>query len=427
MAQCQADQRLLPATYRSIDAALAELRFLNNHVGNSEQRRSHLESFRRVRQAAIEILIHLKEYGRALDYAERFDDQIQRIPQMVPRADSLSSSVAAGAPDTAIVKYAILPDQLVIWVITGGRASTLVSKVSSRSLQTSLRSMSDACASRDSRACDEASARLDLELISPVRAILPRNIIVVPDDFLATVPFAALKNGSTGRYLIEDHTILFSRCVSCVDWQDLRERQFDRAIPMIAFGNPAPLTRPLPDLPYASDEARMAVRMYNRGQLLVGSQATKARFLSGCRAAEIIHFAGHAVPNLELPDESALLFASKDADDGILAASEIAAQDLHHVRLVVLSACSTNVGRVSFGGPLSIADAFLRAGAKTVVATLRSTDDASARSFLKRFHESLTGGSTVAEALRDAQIAALRSGENLHRPSLDWAAYQTIM
>jgi len=417
MARCQADQNRLDAASQSIDAGLAELAFLNGQVGPFDRRRSHLETHRRVRQAAIEIFARVRQYDRAFAYAERFDDQL-RGSSSVPAAD------APAARDTAVIRYAVLPEQLLMWVIRDGRMSTFVTPVSSRALQTSVREMNEACSQRDAAACRRTSAVLYRELIDPAGATLPRNLVIVPDDALATIAFAALYDDRAARYLIENHTVLISRCASCAAAND--DPRSVHAGAMVAVGNPWPLSHALENLPGAERETRTAARLYADSHLLLGGEATRPNFLNGLRGAEIVHFAGHAIENTELPAQSALLLAKSGDDDGVLTAAEIATVDLSRARVVVLSACGSNAGKVSVGGRISIADAFLRAGAKTVVATLWDADDAGAEPMLVRFHKSLQKGSTAAEALRDAQIAMIQSTDALQSTPANWAAYQVI-
>jgi CHAT domain-containing protein len=194
---------------------------------------------------------------------------------------------------------------------------------------------------------------------------------------------------------------------------------------LLAVGNPSPAGESLPNLPFAEAEARLVARLYAHSELLVGSQATKDRFLSSCSKAEVVHYAGHAKSNSELPERAALFLAEAGRNDGVLRAGEIEKVDLHNVRLVVLAACGSNVGRFSVQGPLSVAGAFLKAGAKNVLATLEDQEDGDAEAILTRFHEELMRGSGIPDALRDAQIAMLRGG-GLRASPWRWAGYQIV-
>lgn len=88
--------------------------------------------------------------------------------------------------------------------------------------------------------------------------------------------------------------------------------------------------------------------------------------------------------------------------------------NLHHVDLVVLSACETALGGTGTDGKevAAIGYYFLKGGAKSVIASLWNVDDRSTRLLMKHFYENLAKGTPTspvqkAEALRQAQLALL--------------------
>ena len=67
---------------------------------------------------------------------------------------------------------------------------------------------------------------------------------------------------------------------------------------------------------------------------------------------------------------------ASDADNGILTAEEIGAQNLDGVQLVMLSACETGLGKAAGGeGLLGLQRSFQSAGARAVVASLWKVPD----------------------------------------------------
>src|SRR6185312_5122690 len=96
----------------------------------------------------------------------------------------------------------------------------------------------------------------------------------------------------------------------------------------------------LPDLRDAEAEAKAITEDYPKSQELLGSEATKDKFLRNLAGVEVIHFAGHFVPNRQSPGNSKLLFAG-----GELRSSELGAYKLPKAKLVVLSACETGFER----------------------------------------------------------------------------------
>jgi CHAT domain-containing protein/tetratricopeptide (TPR) repeat protein len=105
-------------------------------------------------------------------------------------------------------------------------------------------------------------------------------------------------------------------------------------------------------------------------------------------------------------------FLDPNADDGILTAEEIGAQNFDGMELVVLSACETGLGKAAGGeGLLSLQRAFQSAGARTVVASLWSVPDEETRSLMEAFYENQWQKQMgVLKALREAQLWVLSGG-----------------
>lgn len=86
----------------------------------------------------------------------------------------------------------------------------------------------------------------------------------------------------------------------------------------------------------------------------------------------------------------------------------------------MLSACDTGFGHIDRAlGHASLSPAFLRAGARTVVASLWKVHDAATRRLMAKFYDHLLEGMGKTEALRLAQLDMRRAG---FPPSV-WAAF----
>jgi CHAT domain-containing protein/tetratricopeptide (TPR) repeat protein len=97
-------------------------------------------------------------------------------------------------------------------------------------------------------------------------------------------------------------------------------------------------------------------------------------------------------------------------DRGVMTAEEIGSFDLRGSDLIVLSACDTGLGTIEAGqGVLGLQRAFAQAGARTLVTSLWSVDDAATSVLMENFYRNLwSRHMTKVEALRQAQIAILR-------------------
>jgi CHAT domain-containing protein len=158
--------------------------------------------------------------------------------------------------------------------------------------------------------------------------------------------------------------------------------------------------------------------------LLTGSRATETAFKrEPLGEFKIIHLAVHAYESPGFPERDALLLGrdSKSSDDGLLQAREIARLPLH-ADLVTLSACDTGTGKAEGEeGDFSLVQAFLFAGARSVVAALWDVDDLSTAKLMKQFYAALARGEDEASALRTAKLQMLT--QPAERSPLYWAAF----
>jgi CHAT domain-containing protein len=92
--------------------------------------------------------------------------------------------------------------------------------------------------------------------------------------------------------------------------------------------------------------------------------------------------------------------------------------------LVTISACH-GVGSRNYSGEglVGLSWAFLRAGARAVIAALWEVDDASTASLMDQFYDELSKGTDPATALRDAKLKLLHSGTVYQKPFY-WAPFQ---
>jgi CHAT domain-containing protein len=338
--------------------------------------------------------------------------------------------VKASLPDDMLfVEYAVLRDRLVIWTASRRGTRHYVIAVARDSVAT----LVDAFL-RDAGAASPAGAartRLFDLLIRPFAAELGgiRQLTVVPDRELNRLAFAALVDRGTGRYLVEGYTL---RTVPSAGFYLAASPQTSGAAGgegALVIGNPSldddPETGALPTLPSAAREAEIIARLYPGSVLLSSGHARRARVLDRLPGSSVFHFAGHAVFNQQQPEQSYLALApDQPGRPGTLRAWEIGRLHLSNIEVVVLSACSSLSPRASRTGAVAgLAFSFLRAGAPATVSTLWDVDDGATMELVVHFHRLLAAGTPAPEALRQAQIAALRST----RPELwtprAWAAF----
>lgn len=282
--------------------------------------------------------------------------------------------------------------------------------------------------------------RLYSELLGSIREMSSKpSLIIVPDGKLHLLPFSTLI--SKGKFLVETHTISVSPSatvlyllqgrqhelasdplpyVGVAAWAKVQE---SRNIVLRAISGPA--RSQLVSLPESRREVEtIADDLPKPSTILIGSAATESEFKNlPLQEYNVIHLALHGYADLEYPDRSALLFAPEagGADDGMLQVREI--RNLHlNARLVTLSACDTGIGPVGAAGVTNIVNAFIEAGADSVVSTLWELEDHSTERLMASFYSHLSHREDKAEALRAAQLEMLKKGVAPYY----WASFELV-
>ena len=250
------------------------------------------------------------------------------------------------------------------------------------------------------------------------------QLLVVPHGPLAYLPFSALLNRSTQRYLAQDFLI--------------RVLPSAGVLPALAARHPtspgpaiqAQVLAPFPeDLPSTLEEVEAVDREIPGTHLFLGRRATERRLRRSLETRDVVHVATHGRLNRRNPMFSRLELArgkGESRDDGRFEVHELFSTPVTSP-LVFLSGCETAAGRsgmTTFDTGEDIAtlsQAFLYAGARNVVATLWPVEDEGAAVFAEAFYRAL-GQNSPSRALAAAQRALLTT-ENLSSPFF-WAAYQ---
>jgi len=180
---------------------------------------------------------------------------------------------------------------------------------------------------------------------------------------------------------------------------------------MISFGRSESDDPGLPPLEFAAEEA-VAVAEVFTGRARVNGNATETELKQLAPRSDFIHFSTHAVSDPMMPLLSTLKLQGTREDDGNLTVPEILGLSLQ-AELITLGACRTAQSFSSSGNEMAEVDriglieAFLHAGAKSVLASLLPIDDRSTMEFMKCFYQNLRS-KDKAEALAEAQRGMLR-------------------
>ncbi|MBV9496399.1 MAG: CHAT domain-containing protein [Acidobacteria bacterium] len=260
------------------------------------------------------------------------------------------------------------------------------------------------------------------ELIAPVRAKIHNSrLLIIPHGPLHYVPFAALRDPTTRRYLIEDYTLLHGPSASSLRFLKAKETPVDGTV--LILGDPA--TAAQPALPGAKREAeRVAERFDTKAK--TGREAKESLLSHLDGKVDLLHIAAHGTYDSATPLFSSIALAAGEGADGRLEVNEILSSlDLSGVNLVVLSACSSGIGKRSGGDEiLGLTRSLLYAGTPGVISTLWSIDDEATTPLMEKFYDRLLGGASIADSLRGAQLELLHD-ERYADPRY-WAAFFLI-
>lgn len=255
--------------------------------------------------------------------------------------------------------------------------------------------------------------------IAPIQDLLiGKELIFVPEGLLCLAPFALFMDKNS-KYLCEFFRIRVVPSLSFLTLSALCPSDYHRTAGALVVGDPYldeiinhRYRRYFEPLPWALKEAEKIAKMVNT-RPLVGKEATKDEILKQMSSVALVHFATHcSKDSVVFAPNRKRLFAKPRDEDYKITAKDVWTLQLR-AKLVVLSACRNAFGEVTIEGALSIARAFLGAGARAVIASLWNIDDEATQELMTCFYQYLMEGKTVSEALNEA-MKCLRKTEKFN-------------
>jgi CHAT domain-containing protein len=315
--------------------------------------------------------------------------------------------VEAVAPDTAVIYPAILPDRLELLVSVGQEDPRQISvSIAEPRLQAAVKKFRRLLERRATNEFLDPARWLHDLLIRPVDAVLAGSgvgtLVVVPAGVLRTIPFAALHDGE--RFLIERYALATVPGLRLVDPRPLTpeaRRTLAAGLSLGRHGYPA-----LPNVAFELEE----IRRLQRCTTLLDSAFQRSRFERELRNANhtVVHIASHSQVGRD-PSQIFVL-----AHDGQLTVDELEDSIKQTrfrelgVELLVLSACRTATGDDDRAA-LGLAGLALKAGARSVLATLWFVSDEASMQLTVEFYRQLQNRTlSKAGALRAAQLSLMK-------------------
>ena len=266
-------------------------------------------------------------------------------------------------------------------------------------------------------------------LVAPVRNLIPENsrVILLPAESLYSLNFETLiVPDPNPHYWIEDVTL--SEAGSLALLSAASQKAISKKNNMLLVGNPESPNSDFPPLAQAPAEMQRVSGHFPGAlqKVLEGKQATASAYLrSNPERFSYLHFVTHGTASQARPLESAVIL-SKEGDTYKLYARDIVAHPLT-AQLATISACNGAGTRAYAGeGLVGLSWAFLRAGARNVVASLWEVSDASSTSqLMDAMYGGLDHGEDPATALRQAKLFILKSNsDTVFRKPFYWAPFQ---
>jgi CHAT domain-containing protein len=282
-----------------------------------------------------------------------------------------------------------------------------------------------------------------------------KEIIIIPDGELATVPFEAFvidnSNPDQPVYLLETYRIKYIQSASVLEY--LRKHGSNKSLTngFIGFGDPVYDYENFKQskteyreegsnkdenvywkrLPGSGEEVKaidgLFKNMNQKSHVYLREDATEGNAKSPLlKKFAYIHFSCHG----KFGDSYQVLVLSQipaapgkePNEDGYLTLEEIMNCD-YNAKLVVLSACETGKGKLEQGeGVTGLTRAVMYAGTPAVLVSLWSVDETGTKELLIRFYrDMLEKGMEKEEALRQAKLEMIKSVE--YSSPYYWSAF----
>lgn len=273
-------------------------------------------------------------------------------------------------------------------------------------------------------------------LISPTDDI--EKITIIPDGMLNYIPFEVLiekrpkahqmkeRDYKNLAFILKKYSINYN--YSSTLWmKNKQENQLHNNGKCLGFA-PSIQFENQDSLPWTQKELQ-AIEAIFEGEYYYGPTANKTLFKKRSDKFSIIHLATHGIVNMKNPMRSLLSFATSDTSNKDLAA--LYAYEIYNLSinadLVVLSACETGFGKAVRGeGVLSLARAFLYAGAPSVVTTLWEVNDFTSAALIETFYSNLAIGMSKPIALQQAKLTFLSKTNAFSEHPAYWASFISI-
>lgn len=380
-----------------------------------------------VAQNREKVALGISDLGRAVTLAEGLDgmNEHPRIGTLIERAQSLLKQ-----NQQTVLVYWLAHRESFLWVVTPFAVHFFVLP-SRHELATRVDAYERALLEKAPPGlngvgeADRLGRELFDLLVEPAQPFIRRgsSVVIIPDGRLNNLNFETLLAG-TRRYWIEDVEIQSAKSIQLFIKSDSKRPEPSKKLLLI--GNPVQVNSDYPALRFASTEMERVAGHFPRPleTVIAGKDAVPGAYAKSSPVEfDIIHFVTHGIASEISPLDSAIVLSLGPDNSYKLYAREIVSIPIR-ADLVVISACyGAGVTPYSGEGLIGLAWAFMRAGARHVIAGLWDVDDYAETQLMDYFYGDLSSGISFAAALRSAKLAMLHSNTVYKNPAY-WGPLQ---
>ncbi|MBE9067981.1 CHAT domain-containing protein [Leptolyngbya cf. ectocarpi LEGE 11479] len=268
---------------------------------------------------------------------------------------------------------------------------------------------------------DEAQQLYDW-LIRPFEADLAdvKTLVFVNDGLLRSVPMAALHDGH--QFLIEKFAVATTPSLKLTTPEKLKRRGLRALLLGVSELSVVSPERVFDSLPAVEKELALLADKLPATKTLLNDDFSIDTLQTALKETDyrILHMATHGTFGFA-PEDNFVIVGAKDETGQYNETLTISELDQlirnvndptrEPIELLTLTACETAIG--GNRSTLGLAGVAIRAGVRSAVASLWSVSDESTAEIIANFYDQLQQPNlTKAEALQQAQIAMLRSGDS---------------
>lgn len=329
-------------------------------------------------------------------------------------------------PNQAIIQYSLDKEQAVLHALYISRDTVHFYQYASKDLknqlvyyQTRIKDYSNA--NKEKEAFATTSYFLYQKLIQPFEYDLYKrnDLVIIPDRNLHQIPFESLMvtnqftDYKSAPYLINRQNLTISYAPSWKIFQlNTTKSDVSQSDKLLYFTYGKNTT----EIPCAGEETDSIKMIFGeKVDIYTGKDCTKKQFLSSwTQNYGILHLALHAQGKTDSLFNNKIWFQPNKQD--ALYGFELTGTQTP-IKLVVLSACETNVGNTDLGeGVYSMARYFFQSNTKVVIASLWQIEDCPNAQIMRNFYHSLRGGKEQKpkQALCEAKRLFLKQSSDNH-------------